>query len=161
MKFFLLSLLSFLILNISGCSSYKAMKHFNQEDLYTKAVQNTKKTDLLVNDEINFILNVTYLNAISESFDTKTQNFITGLYIINEDDKKEFKNNYLFTMNNKRALKIEKLSKNHPMYNSIPLKNRWATYYIVEFEKDNKINKLNLSLTYKNKEKTSLNFLTN
>lgn len=161
MKITLLAFISFLIILLSGCSSYKAMKHFNQDDLLTKAVQNSKKINLIHNNEVNAIINLTYLNAVDKEFDTNTQNFMIGLYIIDVKYKNEFKKPYLITMNNNKALDIKKIEKNHKMYTNIPIKNKWAKYYIVSFKKEKKDINLEIDITYENSNKSSLSFIAN
>ena len=147
----ILQSLIFLIL-LSGCSSYKALKHFNKSDSYTKAVQYSKKADLIVNNDVKTIFYATYLNKVLDNYDNDSYNFVIGFY--SQDEKLE---DYELNLNTKEYTKIQEIEKTNDLYNILSVKNAWAKYYIVSFPK-NDADELNLRLFSKEYGFVSISF---
>lgn len=147
----ILQSLIFLVL-LSGCSSYKALKHFNKSDSYTKAVQQSKKADLIVDNDVVTIFYATYLNKVLDRFDNNSYNFVIGFYSQNEtlDD-------YELSLNTNKYTKIQKIQKSNDLYSLLSVKNAWAKYYIVSFDKTD-ADTLNLRLFSTKYGFTSISF---
>lgn len=143
MKRNFLFVLLVLIIMLSGCSKPTALTHFKKNDLFSKALQYTSKSDIVKNKEILAMINATYLNSTDASFNSETEEiFIVGIYLPKYNDKNEttyLGNRYSLSLNKVKPESIEKLDKNHKMYGNLPLFNPWAKYYLVKFNK-NKIN---------------------
>jgi hypothetical protein len=142
-------LLTFLI-TFTGCSSYSITKYFDKDEFYLNSLQYTKKADIIENDEVISIFTATYLNKVDDKYDDNYENFIVSVYVANnkktgtpvitldkqsyseEEEKEEisYEKNYL------QIEKVEKVSK---MIESIPLKNAWATYYLIKLDKSKDI----------------------
>lgn len=133
--------LALLILLISfiftGCSSYSITKYFDKDEFYNKAIQYTKKSDIKYEENIKVMINSTYLNSVNNKYNNEKQNFIIGLYIV-DDEKEQGLNHkeYTLLLNDKEPISIKKLKINDMLTQNIPLKNNWAQYYFVSFEKE-------------------------
>jgi len=145
-----------------GCSSKSAMSVFDSDELYEKGLEYTQVEDIINSFETKAIINATYLNSTDSSWDNDYQNFLIGIYIVddNSDEKDMYINNkkYKLTLNDKTPFKIKELKSTNKLYNHIPVKNPHAKYYIVSFKKDDK---KTLKLVYENiilKDKVILSF---
>jgi hypothetical protein len=145
-----------------GCSSKSAMNVFSSDKLYEKGLEYTQVEDIINSFETKAIINATYLNSTDDKWDNKYQNFLVGIYIVNDnkEDKDKYLNNKKFTLtlNDKPIFKKTVLKSTNILYNHIPVKNPYAKYYIVEFQKDGNTT---LKLSYKNtilNEKVTLSF---
>lgn len=156
MKLFLS--LSFIIYTLffTGCSSYSITKYFDKDEFYLKAIQETKKTDILLNSEVKVILTATYLNRVDEKFDNNTHNFIVSIY--NSNQKNEPTKDINLTLNEKNFKEISYIEQGNSLLESIPLKNSWATYYFVKFEKEKDVEELKLTLKNQEFLEASLSF---
>ena len=158
-KFIICSVLLSLLL--SGCQS--SINIFNKNsNKYEKGLQYTNVKSIIKNNSTKAILNVTYLNKLdSKKFDNKLNNFLVGIYILedSEDTSLQYINNkyYKLTMNGKNYIKIEDLTKKHNLYKNIPLKNPWARYYVISFDKD-KQNDLKINYSYKDTTNINIQF---
>lgn len=132
-------LFSILILSFifTGCTSYSITKYFDKDEFYNKAIQYTKKADIKEKETLKVMLNVTYLNSVSSDFDNEKQNFVIGLYFVNKDQQPSLQNDeYLLLLNDKEPISIQKLKIDDKLTSNIPLKNNWAQYYFVSFDKE-------------------------
>lgn len=154
-NFILLGLCSSLV--FTGCSSYSITKYFNKNDLYLKSVQYTEKVDVIEKNEVKALLTATYLNVVDKKYDDENQNFIVGIYIVNNKNDNNLLNS-IFTLNEKDSIEIKELDKNHEMNGNIPLKNNWAKYYLIKFNKNEKINDLKLEYKYANFQQVNVSF---
>ena len=137
MKKNLIFLVVTLSLFISGCTSYSITKYFDKDEFYNKAIQYTKKSDIVKNNNIVAMLNVTYLNSVSKDFQNGDQNFIIGIYIVDDEKKQGLRHpEYTLLLNDKEPITIQELKDNDKIKNNVPLKNHWAKYYFVSFEKE-------------------------
>ena len=152
--------LIFISLFFVSCSSKNnAFKYFEKDEIETKGVQYTKKTDILVNgNEVDVIFWATYLNKIDKKIsDTNEELFLVSVYFTNKESQDIFENNYSFLLNGIAPISLEKIEKDNENFKSLMLKNSWGNYYLVKF---NAQNSYNLALTLKNKNSNSakLNF---
>jgi len=135
-----------------GCSSKSALSVFGDDILYERGLEYTQVDDIINSFETKAIINATYLNSTDpKKWDNKYQNFLVGIYIVNDNDKKEnqFLNNkkYILTLNDQNISKSYELKSTNYLWDHIPVKNPHAKYYIVSFKKDNS---KELKLMYKN-----------
>ncbi|MBL6970438.1 MAG: hypothetical protein ISR68_03480 [Campylobacterales bacterium] len=126
-------------------------KVFDSRKIYQDTLQYTKKDDILNNkQEVEAILNVTYLNPTSNAWDNAdVHSFIVGLFIVNDNESSSnnFINNpnYELSINNVVPSDIKLVDSNMNIRGSIPLENKWAKYYLIKIKqneidiKDNKL----------------------
>jgi len=154
-KKILLSLLSTLFI---GCSSTSALKHFEVDELKSRAVQHTKKADIKdENKQVEIMFWATYLNNIKK-LDLNNETFLISVYKVNNKNHNLLNNGYEIYLETsgskkkittKQAIKVTKIDRNDVIYNSIINDRPWGNHYIVEFENAKKDYKLNL--VYKDK----------
>ena len=155
-KTLFLSILSTIFI---GCSSTTALKHFKKNEIEAKAMQYTKKADVIINEEQKVLLWATYLNNIDiKEFQSDYETFITSLYFINSDIQDIKENGYSFYLNTKKPISIEEISYENKMYKDILSKNTWGKYYLVKFKKNKKSDKLILTLSNTNANFAKLTF---
>lgn len=156
-KFLSIILFTFLIL-LSGCSSYSITKYFDKDDFYLNALQYTKKADIVKDDEVIAIFTVTYLNEVEKKYDNNYENFIISVYVANNKqsdtpivtiDKQSYSEKELDekTSYEKAYIEIKEIAKESKLIESIPLKNPWAKYYLIKFDKNE--DRENFLLRYK------------
>lgn len=143
----------FFTIIFSGCSSYSITKYFNKDDFFLKALQETKKSDILKNNEVKVIFTATYLNRVSKEYENNFENFIISVY---ETEEKNTKLNV--SLNETVASEITSIKKESNLLKSLPLKNTWAKYYLVKFNKIEDSENLNLKYFSQDNEEVSLSF---
>ncbi len=137
MKIKLFILLSMIIF-LSGCSQKST---FLREDVIEQsAVVNTKKGELYSSLEIKASITATYLNATLKKFkNNPNEMFLISIFIENDSSEKNrhglYNSNYDLTLNGNRAIKIKELNFKDDLIKITPVRNRWSTYYLVEFDK--------------------------
>ncbi|MGA1931531.1 hypothetical protein ACH5BF_02225 [Arcobacter sp. YIC-464] len=137
-----------------GCTSTNALKYFDADKQKARAVQHTKKADIIENNEQKVLFWATYLNNIKE-LDKET--FIISTYFINQKIQDFSDYDYKIVLNeNINPISFEEI-KEDSKYNNI-LKNRsWGKHYLVKFETLKKETNLTIELQNKN-AKASLKF---
>ncbi len=128
--------LIFISLFFISCSSKNnAFKYFEKDEVETKGVQYTKKTDILINgNEVDVIFWATYLNKIDKKIsDTNEELFLVSVYFTNKESQDLFENNYSFLLNGIEPTSLEKVEKDNENFKSLMLKNNWGKYYLVKF----------------------------
>lgn len=150
----------FLTLFFTACANKtSALNHFENDKLSAKAIQYTKKRDLIKNNEVEALVFVTYLNKIDEKYKSDTvESFILGVQIANKDKENFFKDSYKLTLNEKESVSIKGLDANSSLVNSIPLKSAWARYYMVKFSNKEKLRTLNLEFVHTKYGNATLSF---
>lgn len=138
----------------AGCTNNSALELFKKDELFEKALIYTKKGDVINSLETKAIVNATYLNPVDDEFKSKTkESFIVGIYIVDDEikeDKKYIKNpSYKITLNDKNATDINEINSTHKMYSHIPVKNTWAKYYCINFDKNESAKILKLKYSHK------------
>lgn len=155
-KTILVSLLSTIFV---ACSDNSSLKYFEKDTTQARAVQFTKKLDILEKNEPKTILMATYLNNIKEEkFQTKNDKFLLNIYFTDRPTQDLKSNNYQVMLNDKMPLNIKQIEKNDKIYGSLLAQNSWGSYYLVEFESIKKVYKLNLQLKKSNQLLGQLNF---
>jgi len=151
-----LSILSTILI---GCSSTTALKHFNKSEIEAKAMQYTKKADVIVNKEQKALLWGTYLNNTDiKEFDSKDEIFVTSIYFIEAKDQDINENKYSFSLNGQKPKSIEELPNDNEKYKGLLTKNSWGKYYLLKFDEVKDTYNLTLSLADKNSNSAKLNF---
>lgn len=152
--------LIFISLFFVSCSSKNnAFKYFEKDEVETKGVQYTKKTDILINgNEVDVIFWATYLNKIDKKIsDTNEELFLVSVYFTNKESQDIFENNYSFSLNGIEPTSLEKVEKDNENFKSLMLKNNWGKYYLVKFTSQDVYN-LTIQLKDKGSNSALLNF---
>ena len=144
---------------VSCSEKNNAFKYFDKDDVETKGVQYTKKTDILKENEVDVIFIATYLNKVDKNISNSNEElFLVSVYFTNKNSQDIFENNYSFSLNGVEAISTQKVEKDNENFKSLMLKNSWGNYYLVKF---NSLDVYNLRIELKNKEINStavLNF---
>lgn len=144
---------------VSCSEKNNAFKYFDKDDVETKGVQYTKKTDILKENEVDVIFLATYLNRVDKNISNSNEElFLVSVYFTNKDSQDIFENNYSFSLNGVEAISTQKVEKDNENFKSLMLKNSWGNYYLVKF---NSQDVYNLRILLKNQNATStaaLNF---
>ena len=151
--------LIFISLFFVSCSSKNnAFKYFEKDEVETKGVQYTKKTDILINgNEVDVIFWATYLNKVDKKIsDTNEELFLVSVYFTNKESQDIFENKYSFLLNEIEPISVEKVEKDSENFKSLMLKNNWGKYYLVKFTSQDVYN-----LTIKLKDQGSNSALLN
>ncbi|MCI0500141.1 MAG: hypothetical protein L0Y61_00135 [Epsilonproteobacteria bacterium] len=157
------SVLAVTLLFMVGCSSKSALTILDGDVLYERGLEYSRVGDVINSFETKAILNATYLNSTDSSkYDDKFHNFLVGIYITedNENEENKFLNNkkYTLTLNGQDINKSEELQTTHELWEHIPLKNPYAKYYIVSFNKQKNVNPILLEYSNPNQGKVTLSF---
>lgn len=155
-KTILLSLISTIFI---GCSSTNALKYFQKDTSEARAIQYTKKVDLVQENEVKVLFWAAYLNNIDKIYNNlKEEQFIISLHFTNKTSQKIEENGYFLTLNNKKPFDIKLIDKNDTKYKAFTKNNKWANHYLVKFNTVKKSNNLNLKLQDKKTNFVELNF---
>jgi len=144
-KTILISLLSTMFV---ACSSNSSLKYFKKEEIQARAIQYTKKTDILEKNEPKVLFIATYLNNIkSKQFKSKQEKFVISTYFTDAQEQDLLKRGYKLSLNDKEALQIKEINKNDPLYGPLLANNHWGKYYLVEFDEVKDVYELKLVLS--------------
>lgn len=147
-----------LILIFSACGDKKyAYNYFDKTKKQERAIQDTRKLDILQDKEQKVIFWITYLNNIEELKNEKEEFFLLNVYFA-DGLQKSIKDNFEFNLNNKPLISLEKIDQNNPKYKDYIVKNNWGEYYLLKFEKIDSFDNLNLNITAKNFTGSKLEF---
>jgi hypothetical protein len=119
---------------LSGCTKKESV-FVTENNIYSVALQHTKKSDIVKSLETKLIFIGTYLNYVDASYDDENHNFLVSVYLA---DPNESQNSYDYTIFDVcNALELLPLEEDEMIYNNIPLKNHWAKYYRIKIPKNN------------------------
>ena len=151
--------LIFISLFFVSCSSKNnAFKYFEKDDIETKGIQYTKKTDILKDNEVKVIFWATYLNKIDKEISKSNEElFLVSVYFADKESQNIFENNYSFSLNEVDSISMQKVEKDNENFKSLMLKNNWGNYYLVKFMAQDSYN-LALKLKNENSSSAQLNF---
>jgi len=156
-KFYLFISATVLVLS-TGCTSTTALNHFERDPLSANAIQYTKKADLLYKTEIKAMVFVTYLNDVDKKYESnKINSFLIGVHLVNKENNNSKSNDYTITLNGHESENITALDKDSKLVKSIPLKNIWADYYLINFKNDDS-QSLKIEFTHSLYGQTQLTF---
>jgi len=124
-----------------GCTSSKEkalMQSYQQKVDYHKQLQMTEKIQLFEDHVTKIVITAAYLyRPTFDKKDARDEVFIIGLHLEDENDNPAEIIRGL-TLDNKSALKTEKLAKNDSRLKDIAYKTEWAMYYQLTFEHTDK-----------------------
>ncbi len=127
-----------------GCSSTSALAYFKADEQKARAVQHTKKADIIKNGEQKVLFWATYLNNIEK---LKKETFIITTYFVDEKNQDFKAYNYNLILNEKfKAISFEEIKENSK-YSSILESRAWGKHYLVKFETLKKETNLTLELS--------------
>lgn len=136
-----------------------AFRYFEKNDVETRGVQFTKKTDILKDKEVDVIFMATYLNKIDKKIsDTKNEVFLIFTYFSNKESQNIEDNAYKIFLNEKEPILVEKVEKDDENFKDLMLKNHWGNYYLVKFDSIEDINSLKLELKNSESSRAILDF---
>ncbi len=125
-----------------ACSSQNSFVNyiFNSTKDYQSLIQNTQKADIKdTNGTIRAFMIATYLNQTAKIWDDDVFHLAVGFYVVQDNNKHKYK----LSINNHEDINQTKLDRNTTVYKSLPIKNSWANYYMVEVAKAD----LNITIT--------------
>jgi protein-arginine kinase len=161
-KYFLFSLL---VLLFSACSSNKALTHFNKDEFFSKALQFSKKCDIVYQNEVQLMLSASYLDPIYEFDEANKKHFLVGIYNAKQTNEDNvvltlLKNNQMnFKLNENDYIHIQAIDKQSQWHGALPLFNAWADYFMITFEQNDQANFLQtLTFEYEGFEPCLLSF---
>ena len=142
-----------LFILLSGCTSKSATSVFDKDPRYAQNLQYTQVGKIIVKDEVEALINVTYLNSVDSSkWDNEKQNFLVGTYITNKTSE-----DYNLTMNKQPIISTVTIKKSDEIYKNIAMRNNWADYSIVTFDDNESLN-LNILYSHPKDGNASLTF---
>lgn len=150
----ILPLLVISLFFVSCTSKNNALRYFKKTDMQASAIQNTKKTDILKNEQPELIFWATYINNINKEKELEKETFLVSIYYVNSETQNFNENNYNLSLNNQKLQSIKEIEKDNKDYQNIMLKNNWGNYYLVEFDKVSE-EKTNLKLRIFNQTTSS------
>lgn len=134
-----------LALFFTSCSSKNsAFRYFDKSDVQAKAIQSSKKIDIIKNNEPEVVFRATYLNDIEKN---KENIFIISAFFVNSQTQDIEQNGYKLWLNSQEPKSMEKIDKSDSKYKDFILKNSWANFYLVKFPLEKKVYNLNLKLS--------------
>ncbi len=143
---------------VSCSAKNNAFRYFEKDEVETKGVQYTKKTDILKGDEVEVIILATYLNKVDKKIsETNEDLFLVSVYFTNKESQDIFENNYSFFLNGETPVSVQKIEKDNENFKSLMLKNSWGNYYLIKFSTKD-VYDLNLTFKDKNTNLAQLNF---
>ncbi|MEA1914768.1 MAG: hypothetical protein U9N30_05580 [Campylobacterota bacterium] len=146
-----------IVLFFTGCGSKNANNYFGHSSMYGNALQYTQGNQIKTLTEVKAIVNATYLNPIDVQFEDKHfHHFIIGTYIIDG-----YAPLYELTLNLQRPVSTTVFDDAHPLYDQLPLYNKWAQYQIVKFKKQEDVHALALKMRHLSLGSVKLNFESN
>ncbi len=147
-----------ILILFTACTTKSALNHFEKDPMSANAIQYTKKADLIYNNEINSMIIATYLNNINKEYKSdKLNSFLVGIHLVNKNEHDFEKNDYKITLNDKKPLHLSKIDRSSKLVSSIPLKNNWANYYLLQFENDENKN-MNILFNHSTFGEAKINF---
>ncbi|RBQ29965.1 hypothetical protein [Aliarcobacter vitoriensis] len=151
-KILFLSAISFLMISCTPKNS--AFRYFDKGDIEANATRYTKKADIISNNQVDITFMATYLNKLNPRLDEKEDSFLVYVYFSNLENQDIQSNNYEILLNGKVPTYIEKLEKDDENYKNMMLRNFWGTYYLVKFNNQELVSKLNIVLKPKSNDAT-------
>ncbi len=157
--FRLLSTILFIFL-LFGCSKAPTIDMIDRQKANELSIVNTVKAELK-NEHSRVIILATYLSPIKvKSIDSEKENFIVSIYVDKKATTTTVGNNPFYNIyldENVEPLDITPITFKNRLLKLIPIKNRWSSYYLITFPKQDK---RSLKLTFENEklQKATLTF---
>ncbi|MCH9812467.1 MAG: hypothetical protein K0U47_00825 [Epsilonproteobacteria bacterium] len=134
------------VLLLTACSSKPPFLSPNLVE--QSIITHTKKGQIYNSLEIKASISATYLNQSIKAYEKSPDEvFLVSIFIDKDSDQKErqgiYNSTYTLTMNGQKAIKVEPLKFKDDLIKSLPTRNRWSHYYLINFEKSDQ-EKLNI-----------------
>ena len=134
----LLYTIAFLLITFSGCAQKNAFERFHISASQELAEDNIKSSKVInKNNDVVGIVTAVHLNKINPEVYHDHEYFYIYFYAKNKNDA------ISFSLNNKSAFLVEKLSTRNEFTNLTSFASKWNQYYLVSFTKQQR----NLNLT--------------
>ncbi len=134
-----------LVLIMGGCSQKKGF--LAKDVLYESAIVWTKKGEIFNSLELKSSIVAIYLNPLKEEFKKKGGEwFLISIFVDKSSGIKESLDSKFVTLqlNGKEPVSKKLLKYNDELIALAPFRNRWSSYYLVQFDNDDKAqNRLN------------------
>lgn len=129
---------------------------FDKDSIYAQNLQYTKIAKIITDNEVEVLLNITYLNSTdSKEWNNGYQNFLVSKYFT--DDTKIVKDS--FTLSNQLATFSKVVNKTDKIYKNIALRNNWADYKIISFKStDDLLKTISIQYNYNNESLVATTF---
>ena len=144
----ILNALFFTIL-LAACSHQNAFTKFNLNKEQELGMSSLKSSKIIANNKVRGVISAIYLNEVDPNQFNENEYFYIFTYL------KDSSEDITLTLNQKSAIKIEKLSNENRFSHLCSIKNEWNRYYLVTFAKEKK-DTLKLILQTSNGSKASL-----
>ncbi|AXK48749.1 hypothetical protein CRU87_04325 [Aliarcobacter trophiarum LMG 25534] len=152
-----LFLVAISLMFVSCTPKNSAFRYFDKGDIETTAIRNTKKADIVKDNEIDAIFMATYLNKFDPKISDKEENFLVYIFFPNKEEQEFKTSGYELSLNGKIPFSMEKIEKDNKKFQDMMLRNFWGTYYLVKFTNKELVDKLQITLRPKSSDAT-LNF---
>jgi len=148
-------LIALVLIFFSACTQKNsAFRYFDKGDLEANATRYTKKIDIVKDTQVDVIMMATYLNGFTQEKDLKEDSFLLYVYFSGKEEQDFIKNGYEILLNGKSPKSVEKLERDDKKYSVLMLKNFWGNYYLVQFDNQELVSRLNLTLKPKANDAT-------
>ncbi len=143
-----------------GCNkTTTVLNNFSHTVEQAKAIEFTKKSNILYENRVNTMFFASYLNKIDEKYvSDNLDSFIIGFFRVNKENHEISKNGYILTLNGLKPSSMLELDSKSDLIKAISLRNPWAKYYLVKFDSKSEIRKLKLKLSHPLFGKTEIDF---
>ena len=139
-----------ILLLFSGCSLKE--KLLKEDILYKKYLENTQSFSLITSFETKAIIKVSWFDKI-EDVNKTTQDFLVAIF---SELNKVKKGDFNITLNSNPPLKIRLINSDNKLLKKLNL-NKWFSYFLVQFKKDDNLVKV-VKIKY---EKNEIKFIFN
>jgi len=129
MKYFTIVAIFFLF---TGCSHKDAFTNFKMTEDEKILVSNTQSSKIEFHSNVQGILSAIYLNNVNQKLQQNQEKFVVSVYL------KDRSKNFTFLLNDKKAIKIQKLSKENRYAQFMSTQREWSDYYLVTFKGESK-----------------------
>ncbi|MDX4040228.1 hypothetical protein [Aliarcobacter skirrowii] len=134
-----------------------ALRFFDKSENEINAIKNTKKSDIVLRNEVEIIFMATHLNKVDEKIEDSEDIFLVYTYFTALEEQDYRKNGYEVLLNGQTPKSVELLDKDGKKYDEFMLKNSWGQYFLISFDNKGEVSKLKLVLKPKTTEAV-LNF---
>ncbi len=127
-----------LLLTFTACSNKESL--FNEDKLYKSALIHSKSGEIYNSLELKASIIATQLNSfLDECKSCGYDRFLVAIYIDNDSSnpkKQGYYNSYYhLTLNGKEPVNVKELDYDDDLIKLAPFRNRWAHYYVMDFNK--------------------------
>ena len=125
----LLNALLFTLL-FTACSHQNAFTKFNLNKEQELGISSLKSSKIIANNKVAGVFSAIYLNEVNPDKFNENEYFFIYAYLKDSSD------DITLTLNQKSAIKIEKLSNKNRFSHLCSVENDWNRYYLITFAKE-------------------------